>query len=272
MGKLYVVATPIGNLEDLSFRALRVLSEVRTVLAEDTRTARVLLAHYGIKARGLLSYTEHNSGRRTPEALRLLETFDVALISDAGTPAISDPGVELVAAARAAGHEVVAVPGPSALVAALSIAGLPTDCFRFVGFLPRQVSALKRLLEEQRLRSETLVAFESPQRIERSLAALADALPERRVAVCRELTKLHEEVFVGTAAEARDRFRMPRGEFVLIIEGARAAEQRVVDEVALVEEVRLMREVGLSRSQAAALLSPRYGVSKRRLYQLWLGR
>src|SRR6266545_195181 len=193
MGRLYVVATPIGNLEDVTLRALRVLGEVRIVAAEDTRTAGILLSHHGIKAR-LVSYTDHNKARRIPELLDHLNQGDLALVSDAGTPAISDPGVDLVAAAREAGHEVVAVPGASAVVAALSIAGLPTTGFRFAGFLPRTAGDLQRLLQEQVRRPETLVAFESPRRLRRTLEVLSAVLPERRIAVCRELTKLHEEV------------------------------------------------------------------------------
>lgn len=271
MGRLFVVATPIGNLEDVSPRALRVLGEVGLIAAEDTRTARVLLSHHGIRNR-LLSYNEHNRGRRIPELLARLEETDVALVTDAGTPAISDPGVELVAAARAAGHEVVAVPGPSAPIAALSVAGLPTSNFRFVGFLQRGTSDLRRLLEEQSRRPETLVAFESPQRLLKTLETVSKLLPTRRLAVCRELTKLHEEVFVGTAAEALAHFGEPRGEIVLLIEGSRdaTAAEGAADEDAVAKEMAEMRRLGLTRSQATALLGARHGLSRRRLYEMWL--
>ena len=268
MGRLYVVATPIGNLEDVSLRALRVLREAALIAAEDTRTARVLLKRYHIDNR-LLSYNDHNKARRIPEILARLAQGDVALVSDAGTPAISDPGVELVAAARAAGHEVVAVPGPSAAVAALSVAGLPTASFRFVGFLPRAAGALRRLLEEQAPRPETLVAFESPQRLRATLAAVEAALPGRRLAVCRELTKLHEEVFVGTASQALHHFTLPRGEVVLVIEGGEAAAA-APDDAAVAAEVAEMKRLGLTRAQATALLMSRYGSSRRRAYELWL--
>ena len=270
MGRLYVVATPIGNLEDVTLRALRVLHEVSIVAAEDTRTARILLSHHGIKAR-LVSYTDHNKARRIPELLNHLDEGDVALVTDAGTPAISDPGVDLVAAARKAGHEVVAVPGASAVVAALSIAGLPTTGFRFAGFLPRTAGDLRRLLQEQARDPETLVAFESPRRLRRSLEVIATALPERRIAVCRELTKLHEEVFVGTAQEALTHFLEPRGEIVLLIEGAENdATAAMGDESGAAEEVAEMKRLGLTRSQAMALLGKRYGLARRRLYELWL--
>ncbi|HLF77667.1 MAG TPA: 16S rRNA (cytidine(1402)-2'-O)-methyltransferase [Dehalococcoidia bacterium] len=269
MGRLYVVATPIGNLEDVTLRAIRVLREVNIIAAEDTRTARILLTAHGISAR-LVSYTDHNKAKRIPELLTHLNEGDIALVTDAGTPAISDPGVDLVAAAREAGFEVVAVPGASAVVAALSIAGLPTLSFTFVGFLPRSPGDLRRLFSEHATRHETLVAFESPQRLRRSLAVIAQSLPDRRLAVCRELTKLHEEVFLGTAAEALAHFAEPRGEIVLVIEGAVAAEATATpDESGLEAEVAEMRRIGLTRSQASALLALR-GISHRRAYELWL--
>ena len=270
MNRLYVVATPIGNLEDVSLRALRVLREVSLVAAEDTRTAGVFLRHHGLNPK-LISYTDHNKRGRIPQILERLAEGDVALVTDAGTPAISDPGVDLVAAARAAGHEVLAVPGPSAPIAAMSVAGLGGAAFRFAGFLPRTTGDLRRLLEDAAARRETLVAFESPSRLRRSLAVIAGILPERRIAVCRELTKLHEETFLGTASEALAHFTQPRGEIVLVIEGAPAGtlapEQ---DEAGLREEIAEMRRLGLTRSQATTLLSRHYSTPRRRLYELWL--
>ena len=266
MSKLFVVATPIGNLQDVSARALSVLAEVTVVAAEDTRTANILLNHYGIKTR-LLSYNEHNHGRRCPEILSYLNNGeDIALVSDAGTPAISDPGVALVAAVREAGFEVVAVPGPSAVIAALSVAGLKTSVFMFAGFLPRTEGKLRELLASAG--EASLVAFESPERLTKSLAIIADAVPERRIAVCRELTKRFEEVFVGTAAEALARFKEPRGEIVILIEGA--ADATKSDTNAASDEVLQMRELGLSRPQAMALLMSRHGIGRREAYDLWL--
>jgi 16S rRNA (cytidine1402-2'-O)-methyltransferase len=229
----------------------------------------VLLNHYGITA-SLISYTDHNKARRIPELLKQLGQGDVALVSDAGTPAISDPGVELAAAARGAGYEVVAVPGASAVVAALSVAGLPTLCFRFAGFLPRGDGELRRLLAEHRSGGDTLVAFESPQRLRKSLTAIEEVLPEATIAVCRELTKLHEEVFSGTATEALAHFVEPRGEIVLIIGPLDAPETAEQDEGQLREEIAQMKQLGLTRAQATALLDRRYSTSRRRLYQLWL--
>ena len=268
MGCLYVVATPIGNLEDVSLRALRVLSEVSLVAAEDTRTASVFLRRHGLKPR-TVSYTDHNKSERIPLLLQRLAEGDVALVSDAGTPAISDPGVELVAAARAAGFEVVTIPGPSAVVAALSVAGLRSNQFRFAGFMPRVQGEARRLLEESASRPETLVAFEAPGRLRKTLALIAEVLPGRRMAVCRELTKLHEETFVGTAAEALAHFESPRGEIVLVIEGGDAAAP-AADEAAVLEEVVEMKRLGLTRAQAQALIEKRHGMGRRRFYELWM--
>jgi 16S rRNA (cytidine1402-2'-O)-methyltransferase len=276
MPRLFVVATPIGNLEDISLRAQRILRSVALVAAEDTRVARLLLNHYGIKAR-LTSYNEHNRARRIPEILATLGEGDVALVSDAGTPGISDPGEELVAAARAAGFRIEAVPGPSAVITALSVAGLRAREWYFAGFLPRTAGELGRLLAAQANRDEALVAYEAPSRLRRALSAIEEALPERRLAVCRELTKIHEEVFVGTATEALAHFSEARGEIVLVIEGADRvrrvnvggeSESRSSELVA--DEVRLMQNVGLTQMQGAALLKARHGLSRRHAYKLWV--
>jgi len=268
MGNLYVVATPIGNLEDVSLRALRILAEVSLVAAEDTRTASVFLRHHGLYPR-LLSYTDHNKSDRIPQILQRLAEADVALVSDAGTPAISDPGVDLVAAAREAGHAVVALPGPSSVVAALSVAGLRCNDFRFVGFLPRATGELRSLLEDAAARPATLVAFEAPGRLRKALAAIDEAMPQRRVAVCRELTKLHEETFVGTAAEALEHFPAPRGEVVLVIEGGEA-KAAPTDEAAALDEIGEMKRIGLTRAQAQPLIERHFGLGRRRFYELWV--
>jgi 16S rRNA (cytidine1402-2'-O)-methyltransferase len=270
MAKLFVVATPIGNLEDVTLRALRVLGEVGLIAAEDTRTAGIFLRHHGIKTH-LISYNDHNMRARIPVLLDHLAETDLALVTDAGTPAISDPGVDLVAAAHAHGFEVVTIPGPAAPIAALSVAGLRTLSFRFVGFLPRTAGDLRRLIEDASNRPETLVAFEAPGRLRKSLAVVEEVLPERRIAVCRELTKLHEETFVGTATEALAHFTQPRGEIVVLIEGSDgSAPTKGDDESAVANEVAAMRRAGLTRIQATTLLSMRYQTSRRRLYELWL--
>jgi 16S rRNA (cytidine1402-2'-O)-methyltransferase len=221
-GTLYVVATPIGNLEDVSLRALRVLREVDLVAAEDTRHVRKLLDHYGIRKR-VVSYHEHNERTRTPQLLAALRSGrSVALVSDAGTPALSDPGYPLVRACAEAQIPVVPVPGPSAAVAALVVSGLPTDRFLFLGFPPRRRPARRRFFEEVRDGRATLVLFESPHRLADCLEDALAVLGDRRAAVCRELTKLHEEVRRGTLSELVSWARQaaPLGEVTVVVEGA----------------------------------------------------
>jgi 16S rRNA (cytidine1402-2'-O)-methyltransferase len=269
MGRLYVTATPIGNLEDVSLRTLRVLAQVPLVAAEDTRTAGIFLRRHALQTR-TISYTDHNKQERIPYLLERLEEGDVALVSDAGTPAISDPGVELVAAARSAGHEVVTLPGPSAVVAALSVAGLRCDQFRFVGFMPRPAGEAHRLLEDAAKRGETLVAFEAPGRLRKTLEVIDQVMPATRIAVCRELTKLHEETFVGTAAEALTHFPAPRGEIVLVIEGHGVTAPATADQAAVMDDVLEMKRLGLTRAQAQALILRRFdGLGRREFYALW---
>jgi 16S rRNA (cytidine1402-2'-O)-methyltransferase len=219
-GILYVVATPIGNLEDMTYRAVRILQEADLIAAEDTRHSGKLLHHYGIKT-PLISYHEHNEEQRSAQMLEKLQGGQaLALISDAGTPCIADPGYRLVSSCRRAGVQVVAVPGPSALVAALSIAGLPTDTFRFVGFLPAKSHRRRQLLEQFKDEPQTVAFYEGPHRL---LACLQDVVeicgPDRQLAVARELTKRHEELFNGTAEEAAAHYAAGRvrGELVLLL-------------------------------------------------------
>ena len=270
MGHLYLVATPIGNLEDITLRALRVLREASLIAAEDTRTTRKLLTHYDIHTR-LTSYNEHNKVGKTPVILRALAEGDVALVSEAGTPAISDPGYDLVVAAHEAGARVVPVPGPSVLTAALAASGLPTRTFTYLGFLPRQRGPLRALLRSLKDRQETLVAFEAPHRLRATLIVLAEELGDRFIAVCRELTKLHEEVFRGRISEALSHFQEPRGEFTLVIAGAAAGEPTPPED-GLLDELALLRREGVAAREAVARLSAKYGVSHRDAYRLWLGR
>lgn len=220
MSRLYVVATPIGNLEDVSPRAVRILNEVSAIAAEDTRVTGRLLARHGIR-KPLLSYRAPVERRGLPRVMEALEAGDVALVSDAGTPSVSDPGQVLVSAAWAAGHTVVPVPGPSSVVAAFSIAGYGGPGFTFLGYLPRKPGEIRRLLEDLRDEARPAIAFESPYRIKRSLALIAEVLPERSLTVTRELTKLHEEVLRGTASEVASALGdRARGEFTLVISGA----------------------------------------------------
>ena len=215
---LYVVATPIGNLEDITLRALRVLGEVQLIAAEDTRTARKLLSRYGIKTR-LTSYFEHNKKNKLPMLLENLEGQDIALISEAGMPGISDPGYELIKGAISQGALVVVLPGPSAVTTAAAVSGLPADQFIHLGFLPRKKGEKRRLLESVSAEPRTIVCFESPYRVKDSLEAMLETLGDRDIAVCRELTKIHEEVFRGPVSLAVGHFQKPRGEFTIVIHG-----------------------------------------------------
>ncbi len=220
-GTLYLVATPIGNLEDITRRALRVLAEVDLVAAEDTRRTRRLLEHYGITV-PVSSLFEHNERARVPGLVRRLRAGEtVAVVTDAGSPALSDPGYPLVRAALEAGIRVESIPGPSAVVAALQVSGLPTDAFTFVGFLPARAAARRRRLEELRERRETLVAFESPHRIDACLQDLESLWGTRPIALARELTKTFEQVLRGSAREVRAALTADqrRGEMVLVLGG-----------------------------------------------------
>jgi 16S rRNA (cytidine1402-2'-O)-methyltransferase len=269
MPTLYLVATPIGNLEDVTLRALRILRDVALIAAEDTRTTRKLLAHHGIRAR-LTSYHEHNKTQKIPHILNALEQGDVALVSEAGMPAVSDPGVDLVVAAVAAGVAVIAVPGPSAVVTALAVSGLPTRQFTYVGFLPRRSTERRRLLSTLAGEPRTIVALESPHRLVASLVDLMAVLGDRHIAVCRELTKLHEEVFRGPISEALAHFGEPRGEFTLVIEGALAGQGAPPDETAVRGELRRLQQQGMGARRAVDEVALRFGLPRRKAYRLWL--
>lgn len=267
MGTLYLVATPIGNLEDITLRALRVLREVGLIVAEDTRHTRKLLTHHRIHAR-LLSYHEHNKAARLGQILEMLGRDDAALVSDAGTPGLSDPGYELVAAAVRAGHRICPVPGPSAVTAALVASGLPTDSFVFLGYLPRQTAERRRLLSALADEPRTLVLFEAPHRLRSSLKDLARAFGAERLAVvCRELTKVHEEFVRGTLKELGSRFeeQIPRGEITLVIAGAppRRWSERKARQALMAKQAE-----GLSRVAAAREVAKISGWSRRELYAL----
>jgi 16S rRNA (cytidine1402-2'-O)-methyltransferase len=262
---LAVCATPIGNLEDVTLRVLRELAEADLVLAEDTRHTRGLLERHGIQAR-LLSYHEHNEAKRTAELVpRLTAGERVALVSDAGLPGINDPGARLVASALDAGVAVTVLPGPSAVETALVASGLVGERYQFVGYLPRGERALAALGEELTRWPWSLVAFESPQRLPRSLAALARVIPERPAAVCRELTKRHEEIARGSVAELAERFAAPvRGEVTLVLGGAEAP---VGDEDEAARAVAELVAAGLARRQAADVVARLTGVPRNRLYR-----
>jgi 16S rRNA (cytidine1402-2'-O)-methyltransferase len=271
MSTLYVVATPIGNLEDITFRAIRVLGEVSVIAAEDTRTTRKLLTRYAIKA-SLVSYYDGNRDMRIPYLLKRLEDSDVALVSEAGVPVIRDPGQHLVDAAAKAGHAVVTIPGPSAVTAALAVAGMAAGEFLFLGFLPNRREERRRKLEEVSDELRTLVVFEAPHRLRASLADMVGALgAQRPVVVCRELTKMYEEVHRGTLDNALAHFAIPRGEFTLVIAGApenAEAEQLDMDEV--LDDLRRLKSAGAPAKEAMAWMGRHYGLSRRKVYQMWL--
>lgn len=269
VGALYLVATPIGNLEDITARALRVLREVSLIAAEDTRHTRRLLTHFDIHT-PLTSYFEHNKQTKLEAILAALEAGDVALVSDAGMPALSDPGYELVRAALEAGHNVIPIPGPSAITAALAASGLPTDAFVYVGFLPRKAGERRRLLESLRAEPRTLVAFEAPHRLLESLAAIRETLGDRRIAVARELTKMFEEIYRGTVGEAHAHFsaRGVAGEITLVIAGAGESPVERWDAARVRAELDRLIAAGVKRKEAAKQVAERSGWPVREVYRL----
>ncbi|MBI5379951.1 MAG: 16S rRNA (cytidine(1402)-2'-O)-methyltransferase [Nitrospirae bacterium] len=273
-GTLYIVATPIGNLEDITLRALRVLKEVSLIAAEDTRRTQKLLAHYGIHT-PLTSYHAHNQWEKAEVLLHRLHAGEaVALVSDAGTPAISDPGVHLIRRCYEAGIRVVPVPGPSAVMAAISVAGLRAEQFRFEGFLPSRRSArlqrIRALAEEE----AAVVLFEAPHRIAALLRDLHEVLGDRQVVLLRELTKLFEERIAGALPEVLKRAEAAplKGEMTLIIEGTpRGADRpKAMDPQRMLKEARRLEAEGISRKEALAQVARQYGFSRRVLYQMAL--
>ncbi len=269
MGTLYVVGTPIGNLEDISLRALHILKEVALIAAEDTRQTRKLLTRYGITT-PLTSYWEHNKLTKLDYILTVLAEQDVALVSEAGMPGISDPGYELIRAAIARGIPVVPIPGPSALVTALAISGLPTDSFIYLGFLPRRQGERRRLLSSLAEERRTLVAFEAPHRLRKSLADLADVLGERQVALARELTKVHEEVWRGSLSQALEYFERnpPRGEFTLVIAGAGGETQTAWNEERVRTALAELLSQGLDRREAIRRVAEAAHWPRRQVYRV----
>ena len=271
MATLHIVATPIGNLEDVTLRALRVLREVDRVLAEDTRRTRILLDHFEIPQKPMSLHAHNETGRIESVIAALDEGQSVALVSDAGTPLVSDPGARLVAAVARAGHRVEAVPGPSALLSALIVAGLDTERVLFLGFLPRKAGARRRLLESQRGRPETIVLFESPRRVAATLTEISEILGNRAACLARELTKRHEEVLRDSVSVLAAQFAElpPRGECTLVIAGAIAgdeeSEQRWSDGE-LDEGVLAELAEGASTRDLARDLAARSGRARREVY------
>lgn len=269
MGSLIIVPTPVGNLEDITLRALRVLKEASLIAAEDTRTTAKLLAHFDIHT-PLTSYHEHNKLSKLDTLLAALDAGDVALVSDAGTPGLSDPGFELIQAVIASGRDVIPLPGASALLPALVASGLPTDSFLFLGFLPRKSNARQSIIEGVRDLLHTLVFYEAPHRLQETLQALLDRLGPRRVSIAREISKIHEEHWRGSLADALAEFtqREPRGEIVIVVEGFVPSPQKTWDEdrvrAALGERI----AAGESRSSAAKSVADESGWPRRDVYDL----
>jgi 16S rRNA (cytidine1402-2'-O)-methyltransferase len=269
MGTLYLVATPIGNLEDLSPRALRILREARLIAAEDTRHTRHLLTHFDIHT-PLTSYYEHNKLSKLENILAALAAGDVALVSDAGTPAINDPGYELVRAALGAGHTVSPIPGPSAPVAALAASGLPTDAFLYLGYLPRKSSERRALLAGVAALPYTLIFLETPHRLLEALDDLLSMLGDRQMAAARELTKLHEEIYRGTVSQGKAHFteQEPRGEFTLVVEGRRTTDDGRWSEEQLLASIQESLKNNQPAKELAAALAKQSGWPRREIYNL----
>ena len=269
MGILYLVATPIGNLEDISPRALRILKEVNLIAAEDTRHSGILLKHFNIDTK-LTSYFEHNKINKLDLILNALAEGDVALISDAGTPAINDPGYELVKAALASNFNVVPVPGPSAPISALAVSGLPTDSFLYLGYLPHKASDRRKAVGQVASLPYTLIFLESPHRIVDSLEDLLAALGDRQICVAREMTKLYEEYWRGAVSGAVEYFKSkePRGEFTLVIEGKKKEERSAWAENELLEAIKKELQTGRPAKEISVELAELSGWNKRDVYAL----
>lgn len=267
MGTLFVVATPIGNLEDVTLRALRTLREVSLIAAEDTRKTRKLLFANGIST-PLTSYGESNKRAKLGYMVARLLEGDVAIVSEAGMPGLSDPGYELVKAAIAAGIRVVPIPGPSAVLAAVAVSGLPSHQFVYMGFLPRTRGARKKTFSGIENDPRTFVVFEAPHRIHESLKDLLEVLGDRQIAVCREMTKIYEEVFRGKVSDAIEHFDNPRGEFTLVVAGRQTQAEDADPGEGLSLEVKSLCRQGMRLKEAVACVAAASGVSKRTLYDM----
>jgi 16S rRNA (cytidine1402-2'-O)-methyltransferase len=269
-GSLYIVPTPIGNLEDITFRAVRVLKEVDLIAAEDTRHTQVLLNHYDIRT-SVTSYHEHNERGKARELVeQLRQGRSIALLSDAGTPMISDPGYRLVVEAIRAGVQVIPLPGPSAVTAALSAAGLPTDRFGFEGFLPAKKSERRSALEALKKDTKTLIFYEAPHRLKETLADMAEIFGDREVAIGREISKVHEEFLRGALREilATVEQQTVRGEITLVVQGATSGAP--VSEEGVISEIRQLAENGMRVKEISELVGAHHGISKREVYRLAL--
>lgn len=270
MPTLYITATPIGNLEDITLRAIRTLQDVGLIAAEDTRVTRKLLSRYDIHT-PLTSFNEHNQSAKLPDILSALSETDVALVSDAGTPGVNDPGKSLVQAASDAGATITVIPGPSAVTSAVALSGIVDEAFLYLGFLPRKKGERTKLIESLANETRPVVALESPRRLRQSLQDILHTLGDRRIAVCREMTKLHEEVFRGSVSDALVHFTQPRGEFTLVLQGAQKSDTDDADNerfaASLLNELKAQ---GAGARHAVAHVTAVTGLSRRQVYRMWL--
>ncbi len=267
--KLYVVSTPIGNLEDITLRALRILKEVDFIACEDTRVTKKLLSHFQIQ-KPLTSYHEHNEKEKAEELVALLDSGkSIAVVSDAGTPGVSDPGYRIVKFASEKGIEVIPIPGPSAAIAALIVSGLPTSSFAFFGFLPKTDKKKREFLEEIREHTQTLIFYESPHRVLKTLLSILEILGDRRVSVSRELTKMFEEILRERTSKVIDMLgqrKELKGEFTIVIEGNSSKTEEAPSET-LENQLRICRERGSSLKDSVKEISQNYRVSKSKIYK-----
>ena len=265
MPSLYIVSTPIGNLEDVTFRAVRILNNVDVIAAEDTRVTRKLLTHYDIHTR-VISYNDNNRNKRIPYIMGLLKSKDVALVSDAGTPVISDPGLELVQACVEQEFNVVPVPGPSAATTSLSISGFSGREFLFLGFLPANQGRKRKLLETTSSLKYPIILFEAPHRLKKTLSDLIYVLGNRKIAVVREVTKFYEEVYRGSISECQEHFGNPKGEFTLIVQGShQTPDYQTEDIYQMFEE---LVSTGCSSKEAREIIFSRTKISRREIYRI----
>ena len=267
MPLLYIVSTPIGNLEDITLRAIRVLNEVDIIAAEDTRVTRKLLSHYKIHTR-LTSYNDHNKSVKTPGLIDSLSQMDIALVSDAGTPTINDPGMELVRAAVKGGFTVVPIPGPSAVTTALSVSAFTSNQFLFMGFLPNKKSERKMFLKRIENAQYTTVFFEAPHRLKQTLKELSEVTGDRNITVLREATKYFEEIFYGTVANCEAHFDNPKGEFTVVVEGS--TQKEYISDTDVIAMLTTLLNEGLSMKDARETLAQEINISKRDLYRVSL--
>ena len=268
MTSLYIVATPIGNLEDITLRALRVLREVDLIASENMSTTRKLLSNYNIKTK-LTSYRENNKSIQIPHLLKALKTHDVALVSEAGTPTISDPGYDLIIATRALGIPIITLPGPSAVTAAIAVSGIQSQHFLYLGFLPRRSLQRRKILKKVKALPYTIVCFEAPHRLKKSLVDIHQMLGDRTVSIIREISKIHEEVFSGSVSKAIDHFQHPIGEFTLVIQGSQQQPASVCTPH-IVQELKDLKSLGIRAKAAVSTVEKSYGVPHKKVYKEWL--